>query len=125
MGDFPDFFQEEKNWTPRVDIAESKTDFHVDAEVPGMTKDNIKIKIKDGVLELSGERNMEKKEENEEKHYKRVERMYGSFTRRIQLPKNVDTGKVSAKFENGILKVVVPKTKPSEGEEGIEVRIHE
>jgi len=67
--------------------------------------------------------NLKKKEENGDKQYKRIERLYGSFTRRFAVPKNTDLTKISAQFENGILKIVIPKQQEQESEEGTEIKI--
>jgi len=58
---FPEIGNEDRKWSPRVDIYEEKNEIHIDAELPGMTKDNIKLKMKDGFLILQGDRQFEKK----------------------------------------------------------------
>ena len=93
-------------WTPSVDIYETN-DAVVKAEVPGLTKEQVGIEIKDGLLTLKGERKVEKdvKEEN----YHRIERAYGTFQRAFSLPATVDQDKVSATLKNGVLELVLPK----------------
>lgn len=94
-------------WTPSVDIYENNDAVVVKAEVPGLTKDQIGIEIKDGLLTLKGERKVEKdvKEEN----YHRIERAYGAFQRAFSLPATVDQEKISATLKNGVLELVLPK----------------
>ena len=75
--------------------------------MPGVDAKNIDITMDDGVLVIKGERNSESKEERE--GYKRVERVRGSFYRRFSLPDNANAEKISAKNDNGVLTVVIPK----------------
>lgn len=81
--------------------------------MPGLTKENVKISLKDNVLTVSGERKEEVNEKDEQTKFHRKERKFGSFSRAFQLPDDVLAGKgnVKAKFENGILDISVPRTK--------------
>jgi len=110
-------------WSPRVDIHKTKDAMVIDAELPGMSKKDIKMKIKDGFLELSGERKVEKTDEDKDRNWKRIERSYGSFLRRVKLPHGADIKEIKACFDKGILKVTVPH--PAKEEEAHEVEIHE
>lgn len=94
-------------WSPSVDIAENENELTLTADLPGVKMDDLDIKIEEGVLTLSGAR----KFENEEKKgsYHRIERAYGSFRRAFSLPETVDPEKVAAHFDNGVLKVSLPK----------------
>jgi len=94
-------------WTPAVDIYETSDAVVVKAELPGLTKEQVGIEVKDGQLSLRGERKIEKdvKEEN----YHRIERAYGTFQRSFSLPSSVDQEKISATLKNGILELVLPK----------------
>ena len=100
-------------WMPAVNIRETDDAFEFTAELPGLTKEDVNITIEDKVLTLTGERKWD--EEETKNSYHRVERAYGSFSRAFSLPNAVDSAKVGAQFENGILLVSVPKaeeTKP-------------
>jgi HSP20 family protein len=94
-------------WTPAVDIVETENDLVLTADIPGIKLEDIDIRLENGTLTISGER----KFENEEKKgaYHRVERSYGSFQRAFALPDTVDVDKVDAHYENGVLKVTLPK----------------
>ena len=94
-------------WLPPVDIRETDDAYEFTAELPGLSKDDVKITIEDKVLTLSGERSWD--DEENRNSYHRVERAYGSFSRSFTLPAPVDPEKVSAKFKNGVLVVAVPK----------------
>lgn len=94
-------------WTPRVDIFETTDNLVLEAELPGMKPEDVDVSIENNTITLKGERNFEKKEENE--NYHRVERSYGSFTRSFTLPRNVISDEAKAEFKNGILQINLPK----------------
>jgi HSP20 family protein len=94
-------------WSPRVDIYEDKERLILEAELPGMTSDDFDISVENNVITLKGERNFEKKTDGE--NYHRVERSYGSFTRSFTLPQSVTAEGATADFDNGVLKVSLPK----------------
>jgi HSP20 family protein len=107
---FPDTAGEDlatRTWTPPVDIQETADSYRIQAELPGLTKDDVQVTLENNVLRLSGERRWEKDVKKESYH--RIERTYGSFSRSFALPNQVSSDKVEAKFENGVLSVVVPK----------------
>ena len=110
-----DFWNTDSVWNPAVDISESDSSFLVNAEIPGMTKNDIKISIEDDVLTLSGEKKLEKKEDK--KNYHRAERLHGKFERSFHIPREVKIDQIKADYENGILSVNIPKSekiKPKE-----------
>jgi HSP20 family protein len=90
-----------------VDIREEDDAFYVDAEVPGMSAEDIKVDVEKNVLTLSGERKVEKEET--EGTFRRVERQYGSFSRSFSLPETVDTDGISADLKDGVLELKLPK----------------
>ena len=94
-------------WNPRVDISETDEEIAVAAELPGMTSDDIKVTVADGILTIEGE----KKEESEEseKTARRVERRYGSFKRAFRLSSDVEAHSISATYKDGILRLALPK----------------
>lgn len=94
-------------WSPPVDIYETASSVVLKAEIPGIGQDEIDIKIEDNVLVLKGERQFEKKSEDETYH--RIERSYGNFVRTFTLPNSVDKQGVKASYEAGVLKIVMPK----------------
>jgi len=93
--------------SPRVDFAETADAYRISAEMPGLQEDEIEVVVADGVLSLRGEHKAAT-ETKDERYYVR-ERSYGSFRRAFRLPPTADAEKISAKFENGVLSVVVPK----------------
>jgi|SRR5688572_2269361 len=94
-------------WTPNVDIFEDKDNLIVEAELPGMNREDFEVSVENNTLTLKGERKFEKKTEGD--NYHRVERSYGSFTRQFTLPQSVTAEGASADFENGVLRVALPK----------------
>jgi HSP20 family protein len=94
-------------WAPSVDIYESENELILTAEVPGIDEKDVEIKIEDNTLTLKGERKFEK--ETKEENFHRIERSYGSFYRAFTLPTYVDTDRISAEHENGVLKITMPK----------------
>jgi HSP20 family protein len=96
-----------QDFAPAVDIIENETSFSLKAEIPGIKKEDIKLEIKDNTLIISGERKFDKEEKRD--NYHRIERSYGSFTRSFLLPNNVDSEKVDAKLEEGVLNVTLHK----------------
>jgi HSP20 family protein len=90
-----------------VDIREENDAFYVDAEVPGLSAEDVKVDVEKNVLTLSGERKVEKEEK--EGTFRRVERHYGSFSRSFSLPETVDTDSISADLRDGVLELRLPK----------------
>jgi HSP20 family protein len=97
-------------WMPAVDIVEKPEALIVTAELPGMTAKEVDVSVDDGVLTISGEKEEEKKEGEENSQFYLFERRYGSFRRAFTLPNAVDVDKISAEFDNGLLRVTLPKT---------------
>ncbi|XP_071687210.1 18.2 kDa class I heat shock protein-like [Rutidosis leptorrhynchoides] len=92
----------------RVDWKETPEAHVFKADLPGIKKEEVKVEVEDGkVLNISGERNIEKEDKNDKWH--RVERSSGKFTRRFVLPENAKMDQVKAAMENGVLTITVPK----------------
>ena len=94
-------------WNPSVDIYENKDQIVLEAELPGMNRDDFELSVENNVITLRGERQFEKKEESD--NYHRVERSYGSFTRSFTLPQSVSADGATAEYRNGVLRVTLPK----------------
>jgi HSP20 family protein len=94
--------------SPNVDIFEEGDDIVVKAEMPGITKDDLEVSVTDNTITISGEK--KKEEKIEKKNYFRMERTYGSFTRNIPIPSEVEKDKIKAKFKDGVLEIRAPKT---------------
>ncbi|KAA3456742.1 17.5 kDa class I heat shock protein-like [Gossypium australe] len=99
----------------RVDWKETPEAHVFKADLPGMKKEEVKVEIEDDrVLQISGERHVEKEDRNDTWH--RVERSSGKFSRRFRLPENVRMGDVKASMENGVLTITVPKVEMKKAE---------
>ena len=107
-------------WLPVVDIEESEQDYVIHAELPGLDKDKVKVTVEDGVLTLSGERDLERTAEG--KTYHHIERSHGTFSRSFTLPEDSDAERVEAQFTNGVLTVRVAKREEALPK-SIEVRV--
>jgi len=115
----PTFFRndlsEDLKILPRIDISDTDKEYVVEADFLGVQENDLDVSLsKDGLLTINGKR--ESVDEQRKRNYYKMERLYGSFERTIDLPENCDNDKVDASFQDGILLVKVPKTEPAEGE---------
>jgi HSP20 family protein len=108
------------DWAPRVDITEDNKEYLVKAEVPEVKKEDLKVRVEDGVLRITGERKSEKEEKGKKFH--RIERSYGGFERSFTLPEATDTSKISSEFKDGVLMVHLPKN-PNAKPRAIEIKV--
>lgn len=128
MNEFLDEFEKgfsisTAEFSPRVDISEDEKNIYVSVEVPGVSKEDIKVTINsDNVLIIKGEKKREFKTEDKERNYIRVERSYGSFQRSFMLPDNVNKDNIKAKFDNGVLNITLEKVEPEQPKQ-IEISI--
>lgn len=102
------------NFTPTCDIRETKEHYLVSFDMPGVKKNDIKVEVNENQLMISGERNQEYKA-NEEEGFLRHERMYGHFQRTFVLPGTIDSEKIEAHYEDGVLNIALPKTEKAKG----------
>lgn len=93
--------------TPRVDLSETGDGYQISAEMPGLKEDEIEVNVSDGVLSIKGEHKAEEQRKDAQYHVR--ERSFGSVQRSFRLPDSADTEKITAKFENGVLNIAVPK----------------
>ncbi|MFP1644919.1 Hsp20/alpha crystallin family protein [Pontitalea aquivivens] len=93
---------------PAVDLVERDGAYELQAELPGMSRENIEVKLSDGMMTIRGEKTAETVKDDENIHLR--ERSYGVFQRSFRLPAGVDADKVSASFDRGVLTVILPKT---------------
>lgn len=108
------------NWAPAVDLKETNDAYHLDADLPGLEKKDIEVKVEDDVVTISGSRSQENHEDT--KGYQRFERSYGAFRRSFRIPGGVDADKVQAEFKNGVLHVMLPKPETAKPKQ-IEVQV--
>lgn len=119
---FDDFFTKDLfNWNekkltemgftmPSVNVKETETNYEIEMAVPGLKKEDFKINIDRNILTISSESQTENEERDEKKNYTRREFNYQSFTRSFTMPSDiVDVEHIEAKYDNGILKLAVPK----------------
>jgi HSP20 family protein len=126
---FEDFFTDEKALAPfpfagkalpRLDVKETDLAITVDAELPGLKQEEIRVTVEEGVLTIAAERKEEKDEKTRSVH--RLERYYGKMERKLALPATVEDGKVDALYKDGVLHVMLPK-KPSAKPKAVTVKV--
>lgn len=127
---FPGFFNreffpfnaefKEFDWMPQIEVLKSNGDLMVKADLPGLTKDDVKVELTDEVLTISGERKEEKEEKRE--GFYRSERNYGRFFRQIPLPEGAKTDKANAVFTHGVLEVKIPVAKTDTQARKLEIK---
>jgi HSP20 family protein len=105
---------------PAIDVEETEQEFLVTAELPGMQKKDIKISFENNYLTLSGEKKESKV--SKESNFYRKERSYGRFSRSIPVPSGVMLDKIEAEYEQGVLKVKIPKTEEAKPKQ-IEIKV--
>ena len=103
------FARRADSFVPQIDVVDTDKEIKISAELPGLDEKDIEISLTRDALTIKGEKREEKEEKG--KDYYRSERSYGSFTRTIPLPVEIDAEKVGASFKKGVLTVKLPKTK--------------
>jgi HSP20 family protein len=98
---------EAQRWIPPMDLTETEGEYVLRADLPGLTKGDVEIEVKDGVLSVSGERRSEHHDSGE--GFYRIERAFGRFSRSLDLPAGVEADSLAAEFDNGVLEVRIPK----------------
>ena len=95
---------------PEADVVETEKEIEVHLEMPGMKSDQIDISLENNILSISGEKRQERTEGDEGNRWHLTERRYGQFSRSFVLPRDVDPDAIEARFEDGVLRVVIPKS---------------
>jgi len=101
---------EPMGWVPAMDIVETAKELTLTAELPGIDQKDVDVSIEDGLLTIRGEKAEERKEGEDDKKFYLYERTFGSFQRSFALPPMIDVANVTGAFENGVLKLHMPKT---------------
>lgn len=109
-----------ESWYPVVDVTEDDNAYHVHMELPGMSKEDVKISFRDDVLMINGEKKFEETEEK--KNYHHYERRYGKFQRAFRINSDVIIDKIDANFKDGVLNIDLPKAEIAKPKE-IEVKV--
>jgi len=120
--DFPRFRMpfDTVEWVPRIEVLQNNGQLTVRADLPGLTKDDVKVELTDDMLTISGERKEEKEEKRE--GFYRSERSYGSFYREIPLPEGAKTEDAAATFRNGVLEITMPAPKVETSTRKLEIK---
>lgn len=102
-------------WMPAVNVTETKDNLVLTAELPGMSEEDVSVELENNVLTISGEKVEERTEGKEERRYHVWERNYGAFQRSFTLPRTVKADEITARFDNGVLTVDLPKVAEAKG----------
>lgn len=102
------------DWTPSVNVSETPEAYRIEADLPGVKKEDVEVKCEHGVLTIKGERSQRTEKKDEKVH--RIESSYGSFMRSFTLPADAAEAGIEAKMNDGQLQVMVPRTKKKEPE---------
>lgn len=105
-----EILKNDTNWVPVFDVRETKENYTLTTDLPGITKKDINIKVSDGLLTVSGSRKSDTSDENDTWHYNEIR--YGNFSRSFNLPETVNEEKIKANFKNGVLTLTIPKIEP-------------
>ncbi len=105
----------QRGWAPTTDTTETSDAIHIKAELPGMDPDDIDVSISGDTLTIRGEKKQEEEKQEEQYHYR--ECFYGAFQRSFRLPAEVQTDKIEASFEKGVLKITLPKSEETQKKE--------
>ncbi|ACM93215.1 heat shock protein Hsp20 [Nautilia profundicola AmH] len=111
--------QKVEAFTPAVNEKVDEKGYYLEIDLPGVKKEDIEISVNDGILTISGERKLQRKEEKE--NYTRIESFFGRFERSFKLPADADADNIEAKYENGVLVLYIPRRKKPEGKK-IEIK---
>ena len=104
---------------PPVDLVETENQFEVTVDLPGLKPEEVEVELKNGDLWIAGKREEEK--EDKGKTYHRIERRHGEFRRVLPLPATINAEAIEARFDKGVLKIIVPKTEEAQAKH-IEVK---
>ncbi len=111
-------YNESTAFYPAVDISDDERNIYLNLDMPGLSKEDVQIKIKENnVLVIKGEKKQESTAEDKERNYIRMERHFGEFSRYFTLPDNVNTEKIDAKFDKGVLSITIEKKEPEKPNE--------
>jgi HSP20 family protein len=109
------------DWSPACNVSETDNEYRVQAELPDVKKEDVRVTLEQGALCIAGERREEREQKGEKYHRREVS--YGSFMRRFGLPEDADPDRVEATFKDGMLRVVVPKVSQGKGKQR-QIEVH-
>ena len=105
----------------KCDIYEKDGAYHIEADIPGFKKDEISVECEDGYVTITAEKDSENEDKDEERKYLKRERNYSKTTRKFYVG-DIESDKIEAKYENGILNIVVPKQEKLPNKKTIEIK---
>ena len=119
---FDDFMEQSVTFDPmKCDIYEKDGAYHIEADIPGFKKDEISVECEDGYVTITAEKDFENEDKDEERKYLKRERNYSKTTRKFYVG-DIESDKIEAKYEDGILNIVVPKQEKLPNKKTIEIK---
>ena len=119
---FDDFMEPSVSFDPmKCDIYEKDGAYHIEADIPGFKKDEISVECEDGYVTITAEKDFENEDKDEERKYLKRERNYSKTTRKFYVG-DIESDKIEAKYEDGILNIVVPKQEKLPNKKTIEIK---
>ena len=115
-----DSHKEMQQFMPSLDVLSDDKAYTINAEIPGVSCDNVKLEVKNGMLILQGEKQVEKTE-GDPKNQHVTERSFGSFYRELSLPEDADTDNITATHKDGVLNINIPKISPKDSTKSISI----
>lgn len=109
-------------WTPSVNVRETDKEYVIEAELPDVKKEDVHVRCEGRSLVIEGER--KRREEKKGEKWHRIESSYGSFMRSFTLPVDADDTKIEARYENGMLRLTIPRAEAKKKEAGREIAVH-
>jgi len=113
----------EESHLPTTNIHDDGKNIIIEAEMPGLSKEDVSIELTDKYIEIKGEKKVDKEEKDEKKKYIRKERSFTSYQRRFPLPEKIKTEEVKAAMKDGVLRITLPKAEPKQEPETIKVKV--
>jgi HSP20 family molecular chaperone IbpA len=107
------FAREFRGWNPSVDLRETADAFIIEADLPGVKKEDVHVEVQNSQVQLEGWRSREETDENGQFHT--IERASGHFLRRLALPESVEKNAIQAEFKDGVLRIILAKVKTTGG----------
>lgn len=114
----PSFY---RGWLPRADVQETDKEYLLSVCVPGVRKEDLKVDVRDDMLNITGERKSEKEEKG--RTWLRKESSYGSFSRSFVLPEGLHPEQVKASYKDGVLELIIPKLQGAQSKAGVNIKI--
>jgi HSP20 family protein len=121
--DFINLWDDRMETIPSINIKEEKENYKIEMAAPGLKKEDFNIDVDGNILTISSEKESETKDVTDSENFSRREYNYSSFTRSLSLPDNADSNKIAAKYEDGVLRLSIPKKEGMQNNNGKKIKV--